>query len=295
MSWLQLHFYADDQWSESIGQELEDIGALAVTTTGNQDQACYEALPSHSAPWQFLRVTGLFPAETAVEPILAHIKKQLPEQSLQDFQVETLQDQDWERTFLASFQPLKVSTNLWVCPSWCTPPEASATVITLDPGLAFGTGTHATTRLCLEWLASANLDKCRVLDYGCGSGILAIGALKLGALHAWGIDIDPRAVSTSLENSSINNTNTNFISGQPSALPGNLSFEVVIANILVNTLIELQSELSARVLENGYLLLSGILESQADEIIKSYGHHFEFQQFQREEWILLVGRKLKSV
>ena len=108
MSWLQLHFYVDGQWSEPIAQELEDIGALAVTTTANQDQACYETLPSHSAPWQFLRVTGLFPAETVVEPILAHIKKQLPEESLQDFQVETLQDQDWERTFLASFQPLKV-------------------------------------------------------------------------------------------------------------------------------------------------------------------------------------------
>lgn len=291
MSWIQLHIYTDGKSADIITRELETNGALAVTTRSNQGTPYYESGPGHFVPWQHICVTGLFPEEAEVKPILSQIKKRLPQNSIQDFQIEALDDRDWERVCLESFQPIEVGSNLWVCPSWCTPPPSPATVITLDPGLAFGTGTHATTRLCLKWLAEADLIGRRILDYGCGSGILAIGALKLGAQQAWGVDIDPRALTTSLENSKVNNTNANIKLGQPDALPTDMKFDVVIANILANTLLTLQPLLSDKVAVDGYLLLSGILENQFNAILKVYGEEFGFEKCQQEEWILLVGRK----
>jgi len=292
VSWIQLHFYTDSKSVDIITRELEINGALAVTTKSNQSKPYYESEPGHFVPWQHICVTGLFPEEAVVEPILSQIEKQLPQNSLQDFQIEALGDQDWERSCLESFQPIEVGTNLWVCPSWCTPPSSPATVITLDPGLAFGTGSHATTRLCLQWLADAELTGCTILDYGCGSGILAIGALKLGAQQAWGVDTDPRALTTSLENSKVNNTKAKLKLGQPEALPADSKFDVVIANILANTLLALQPLLSEKVVEGGHLLLSGILESQFDAVLKAYEKEFIFEKYQQEDWILLVGDKL---
>ena len=187
---------------------------------------------------------------------------------------------------------MQFGANLWVVPSWLTPPEPDAANVVLDPGMAFGTGTHATTAMCLEWLATHPPRDLEVIDYGCGSGILAIAALKLGAAHALGIDTDPQALTVSYENAERNQVIEQLVLCLPDAAPARSSADVLLANILAGPLVQLASRLTALVRPGGTLILSGLLANQAEEVEAAYAAHFAMERRVRDGWAMLVGRKL---
>ncbi|MEW6692942.1 MAG: 50S ribosomal protein L11 methyltransferase, partial [Pseudomonadota bacterium] len=202
-----------------------------------------------------------------------------------------VEDQDWERAWMDQFQPLRFGEKLWIVPSWIEAPDAEAVNILLDPGLAFGTGTHPTTALCLEWLDGADMAGKTVLDYGCGSGILAIAALKLGATDAWGIDIDPQALTATRDNAARNGIEASRLhTGLPGALPKDALFDVLLANILMGPLIELAPTLTGHVRPGGRLVLSGLLGEQAEEVMAAYAADFDFDPpALKEGWARLTA------
>lgn len=189
------------------------------------------------------------------------------------------------------YHPIKVGRGLWICPSWREPVEPDAVNVILDPGLAFGTGTHATTALCLEWLAELDLHGRQVIDYGCGSGILAVAALKLGAARAWATDLDPQALEVARENAARNQVVDRLSVCEPAQLPMGLQGDVVVANILATALVELAPMLIACTRNHGQIALSGIMAHQADDVADAYRDTFELARRNREDWVLLTGRK----
>ena len=198
-------------------------------------------------------------------------------------------DEDWVRTTQAQFGPLCIAGKLWIVPSWDQPPPGAGVVLRLDPGLAFGTGSHPTTRLVLAWLATAPLAGARVLDYGCGSGILAIAAAKLGAVRVDAVDVDPLALATTIDNARVNGVSLG-VHGPEQLPPG--AYDVVVANILSQPLIVLEPLLAARTRLGGRVALSGILEAQAGEVAEAYGAHFGARVVAREDgWALVEGRR----
>jgi len=202
MAWLQLHIATDPDHADAFQDALEALGAGAVTLTDGADQPVFEPPPGARPLWRTTVVTALFSDDTDTDAILAR----LGEQGLvfADHRVEALADQAWERAWMDDFQPMRFGERLWIVPSWSDPPQPDAVNLKLDPGLAFGTGTHDTTALCLEWLEQTDLDGKQVLDFGCGSGVLAIAALLLGAERALGTDIDHQALTASADNAAAN-------------------------------------------------------------------------------------------
>ena len=207
------------------------------------------------------------------------------------YEVSELVDQDWERVWLSGFEPTQVGQDLWVCPSWLTPPVAEAVNLTIDPGLAFGTGTHPTTAMCLHWLDQHRPHDKLVVDYGCGSGILAVAALRLGASRAWGVDIDPHAISASTQNAGRNGVADRFNACQMPGLPEGLRVDLLIANILSKVLIDLRYTLTALVGRRGTLLLTGVLHDQTQEVRDAFAPNFQFEQIRHDEWSMLVGNR----
>ena len=272
-----------------MNQSLTELGALAVTIENAGAGACYEAAHPKKPDWPEHFQTGLFPEQVDNQAIVDKIESQFGKDYLYD--ISELVDQDWERTWLSDFTPVQVGPNLWVCPSWLDPPVASDINLIIDPGLAFGTGTHPTTALCLNWLDRNRPHNKEVVDYGCGSGILAIAALKLGAAHAWGIDIDPRALTTSESNARRNVVSDRYTACSGQTLPKHFNVDLVIANILADTLIDLSCLLTSLVRESGTILLTGILREQESEVKHAYTDYFDFHQFRKEEWSMLVGYK----
>jgi ribosomal protein L11 methyltransferase len=291
MPWRRLKLTAAGSQADAIAELLDAHGAVAITTADAGDQPLFDTPGSKSGLWDRVVVTGLFPADTAVDTIARSIQDVLGEGSLPHWEVDELPDQDWERSWMDRFEPMRFGRRLWVCPSWYEPPAPDAINIVMDPGLAFGTGTHATTALCLEWLEANPPRDLEVIDYGCGSGILAIAALKLGARHATAVDIDLRAVEVSLENAQRNDVAERFEGLHPDALDEGVSCDLLIANILAHTLTRLAPRLKALVRPGGQVLLSGILADQVDEVRACYTDAFVFDVRLREDWALLVGTK----
>jgi ribosomal protein L11 methyltransferase len=189
------------------------------------------------------------------------------------------------------FKPMAFGKRLWICPSWHTPPDKDAVNIFLDPGLAFGSGTHPTTALCLEWLEGCPLQDKDLIDYGCGSGILAIAGLKLGAQHAWGVDNDPQALKASQVNAEKNSVKERLITYLPEQMP-DIEADVLVANILANPLIELRDKLAHLVRPGGHIALSGILEEQQEQVMQAYSEHFQMAPATiKEGWVRLEGRR----
>ena len=278
-----------------LGMALNDsawISAVPGTehphpASGSRLAAQGTAPPYAVAPqvWQRNWVVALLEADTDVPGLLL----QLGLSSAHEHQVETVQEQDWVRLTQSQFDPIRISERLWIVPSWHEPPDPNAICIELDPGLAFGTGGHPTTRLCLAWLEAHIKGKESVLDYGCGSGILAIAAARLGAVLVLGVDLDPQAVASSRDNAARNQVTAEF--HLPDALPPGM-FDVLVANILTNPLRALMPLLSARVKPGGRIALSGILAGQAEEILAIYGQFFDMTLWrQEEEWVCLEGVK----
>lgn len=237
--------------------------------------------------WTHSRLVVLFAADADVAAPIAAAAASCGIPTPTTWQVEHLQEQDWVRATQAQFDPIRISDRLWITPSWHEAPSPEAVNLVLDPGLAFGTGSHPTTRLCLEWLDRELHGGETVLDYGCGSGILAIAALKLGAAQAWGVDIDPQAIQASGDNAAQNAVTASFC--LPDALPA-IQTDVVIANILANPLRMLGDLLASHTVKGGRIVLSGILQEQADEMNALYSQWFEMTEpVFSEGWSCLSG------
>jgi len=293
--WAQATFVVDANQVEPLSSMLETFMAQAVTSENAGDDEFYEIAFPGTPDWQKVQVTGLFDAAVDLEPIVAFVQTQLSVNGGSEVPVSVskLVDQDWERVWLDSFKPIRVGTNLWVCPSWCQPTEPQARNIILDPGLAFGTGTHATTHMCLQWLSENNLSGQRVLDYGSGSGILAIAAIMSGAAQADAVDIDPLAVQACNDNAERNKVADKMQSYLPNDLPNasDKHYDLLIANILADVIIELRDTLLLHLAPNGRLLLTGILSSQAERVKAAYGDKFQFEHHTKEHWCLLSARR----
>jgi len=298
MNWIQATFVIDAEQVDSVTAMLETFLAQAITSENAGHDEYYEVAFPGIPSWQKVRLTALFDEAIDLSPIIEFVKAQLAK----SHQLETpvtvakLIDQDWERVWLDSFEPIEVGTNLWVCPSWCAPKDPLARNILLDPGLAFGTGTHATTHMCLRWLSEQSLTDKSVLDYGSGSGILAIAALMSGAKHADAVDIDPLAVTACMENAHRNKVDQAMSAWLPQDLPTEprCRYNLVIANILADVIIELRDTLMHNLHPDGVLLLTGILDTQAERVMNAIGDHLEYDVFHQDQWCLLIATNKKS-
>jgi len=274
-----------------VEEALEDLGASAVSYSDAGDSPVLEPAPGETPLWPATLVTALFDESLDAQALSAGLRAALELDELPAWQVETLADRAWEREWLRDFQPMRFGRRLWVCPTGSVVEQPDAVVLDMDPGLAFGTGTHATTALCLEWLDAARVDGLRVLDYGCGSGILAIAALLLGAGEASATDIDAQALAAARANAARNDVAARLGVVAPHEL-GEAGFDVVLANILAAPLAALAPRLAALTRGGGEIVLSGILASQADEIRAAYEPWFEIAPaVAREDWIMISGRR----
>lgn len=290
MAWLKLTLRAAKDQAERLAEFLDERGAIAVTLEDAVNEQLIEAHWGQAPLWHEVRLSALFPAHTDSAALLEQVRSAGIE-SLGPAEIGILGDQDWARVWMDRYQPIRVGRNLWVCPSWCTPPDPAAVNIILDPGLAFGTGTHTTTALGLQWLSEQNLRDQHVIDYGCGSGILAIAALKLGARHALATDLDPQALEVTRQNAARNGVAGRLQICEPATLTDAAGADVVIANILAGALVELAPRLAALTCAGGRLALSGIMSHQAEEVRAAYAPWFALTAHAREEWVLLTGTK----
>lgn len=289
MPWIQIKITATAKSADKVSNMLMGLGAQAVTYMDAEDTPVYEPLPGETKLWGDTRCIGLFDAETDPAPIVTFFQKHFGDDV--PYQVELLEDKDWVREWMDHFHPMQFGKRLWICPSWRDIPDPTAVNVLLDPGLAFGTGTHPTTALCLKWLDSLDLTGKTVVDFGCGSGILAIAALKLGAARVVGIDIDPQAIEASRDNATRNGVSDHLELYLPANQPA-LQADIVVANILAGPLRELSPVISGYVKPNGVLAISGILENQAEELLGVYGQRFTMNPATvQEEWCRLDGIK----
>jgi len=290
--WLQIMLSATAESSDTISNVLTDVGALAVTFEDLGDNPVYEPLPGEQRLWEQTTVIGLFNADNDVNELLAKIKSTLKIDALPDCQIKYLEEKNWERVWLEHFKPMQFGEKLWVCPTSCTPPDPAAINLMLDPGLAFGTGTHATTAQCLATMSTLVFTDKLVLDYGCGSGILAIAAARLGADSVWAIDIDTQALTATTDNARRNDVENKIIAKLPEHLDGEITFDILLANILSGPLIELASTFAARLHSGGIIILSGILAEQADAIREHYEAWFRFaEHHEKDNWACLVATR----
>lgn len=295
MPWLEISIELREQQCAVFERVLLLCGAQAVTYRDAADHPVLEPTPGSAPLWPNTRLTALFPADEDVENIAERLREQLGDLPLPPLQTNCLDDEQWERKWLADFQPMLFGSRLWVCPAGANPPDKNPIIVRLDPGLAFGTGTHPTTALCLRWLDQNPLQGFKILDYGCGSGILAIAALRLGAHDAVAADLDPQALTATRQNAERNEVADRLRVIPPALLPTE-EFDVVIANILAAPLIELAPRLAKRVRPGGHLVLSGLLSHQADAVRSVYGAYFKFTApEQQDEWLLLEGERLRLV
>lgn len=295
MSWLTLTVEANADDAERLSESLLELGAISVDVhdadAGTDDeQAVFGEPGEFIAPmWTHSRITALFPVGVAPDEVLHQAVQASGLANIPAYQVSTLDDDDWVRRTQSQFSLICISKRLWIVPTWHEPEDHEAINIVLDPGLAFGTGSHPTTRLCLRWMDTNIRGGETILDYGCGSGILAIAALKLGAASAIGVDLDPQAIQSSIYNATVNRVPARF------CLPDELQqveADIVIANILTNPLKLLAPLLAQHTRSGGQIALSGILDSQAEEVIKVYAQWFDLKPPVTEDgWACIAGVK----
>jgi len=276
--------------AEELGDALIENGAVSVTFQDTHDNPVFEPLPGETRLWGDTDVIGLFDAETEMQEVIAGLEQHPLLGASFHHKIEQIEDKDWEREWMENFHPMRFGQRLWICPSWRDVPDPHAVNVMLDPGLAFGTGTHPTTAMCLSWLDGLDLAGKTVIDFGCGSGILAIAALKLGAAKAIGIDIDPQAIQASRDNAERNGVSERLSLYLPHEQPDNLSADVVVANILAGPLRELAPLISVLPISGGHLGLSGVLASQASGVCEAYEDKFTLDPVaEKEEWCRITG------
>ena len=295
MVWRQFVMNLGTLETAAVEEIFERFGASSVTLMDAGDDPVLEPGPGETPLWADTTITGLFAPEIDLEALQAALLLELKLNELPAHHIESLEDRVWEREWLKDFGPMQFGRRLWIYPTGTTPPDDDSVVIHLDPGLAFGTGTHATTALCLEWLDGLPLQGAKLLDYGCGSGILAIAGLKLGCSSAVGMDIDPQAVTATIQNASDNNVAENLtVLGAPEEIVGN--FDVVVANILAGPLVQFAESITLTLRGRGMLALSGVLCEQADDVMEAYEPWIEFDEpvFKEQDgqiWSRLTGKR----
>ncbi len=291
MSWLQLSIDTSEAKAPLLELVFENLGALSVTLADAGDQPLMELPPESQQLWHQTRVTALFEDDQDPMALREALSEVLDGGTMQSLYWERIEDRLWERVWLEHFKPMSFGRKLWVCPDGQSIDRDDAVIIQLDPGLAFGTGTHPTTALCLSWLDGLDLQDKRVVDYGCGSGILAIAALKLGARSALAVDHDPQALEASRDNALKNGVAERLVTCLPGETPETQA-DILVANILAGPLQKLAPTLMSLLKPSGQFALSGILLEQESEVAACYHPFCELAPSQhREEWVLIPGIK----
>lgn len=296
MAWISAALLTDAAHAEPLCDALLEAGALSASIE-DADAGMPAEMPQFGEPgeetpataWARSRIVALFAADAPVADIFRRAATRLGLPDVPDFALGRLEEEDWVRRTQAQFEPIRISERLWIVPTWHTSPDPAAINLVLDPGMAFGTGSHPTTRLCLEWLERSLTPGASVLDYGCGSGILAIAAARLGAGLVAGVDIDPQAVATARANAAQNGVTARF---ETSAAPLSGEYDLVVANILANPLRILAPAICAHVRPGGQLALAGLLDAQAAEIIGLYARWIPLSVADRRDgWVCLTGTR----
>lgn len=288
MNWMQLELLTHKDKVDALSDILTNAGAVAITMEPASSQRVYELDPSHKPMWDEVKLLVLFTADVVPQQIQHQFEKQI------DFSTASwkiIVEDDWINKWQEYAKPMLFGDKLWICPSWCEIPDPTANNIILDPEMAFGTGSHATTGLCLDWVANNITPGTTVIDYGCGSGILGIAAARMGATRVYGVDIDPIALEVSDKNAANNNVpQTLFTSHLPDQLP-DIKADIVIANILALPLISLATTLAQLLKPHGDIILSGILQEQTEMVIAGYSPWFEdFNVVNQDGWVRISAR-----
>lgn len=291
MPWIQINATVPEHLVEPLSDVFMDANAASVTFIDAEDQPIFEPEIGTTPVWSLTKVTALYDAEVDSQAIIEFVKEALAEVAPFEFKAEALEDKDWVRAWMENFKPMQFGQNLWIVPSTMQAPNPNAINLILDPGLAFGTGTHPTTALCLTWLDGHAPKDQTVIDYGCGSGILALAAQKLGAKEVWGTDIDPQAITASIDNAQRNQVDMTF------ALVANFNpplADTLLANILAGPLKDLAPEFSRLLKPQGTLILSGLLTTQAADLIEFYQTlNFKFvEKMDNDDWSLLCFTRI---
>ena len=299
MNWNEVVVEVAFDVTNAFSDALMNAGALSITvedadlgTPAEQPLFDEPGADSNEYAWQRSRIIALLSSDANAEEIIKKAAEECGLEELPAFILKEVPDEDWVRVTQSQFDPIHIGEKIWIVPSWHEIPDENGIVLELDPGLAFGTGSHPTTRLCLEWLEKNVKKGQAILDYGCGSGILAIAAIKLGAGSVTGVDIDPQSIITSKENAERNHC------AFPCYLPDEFSpsepdrqYDIVVANILAGPLKTLTTTLTERIRKNGFLVLSGILEAQADDVIEAYAPFINLRVWKSHEgWVALSGQ-----
>lgn len=292
MAWWRFSLQCPIDALDDVESLLLEAGAESISLADAGDEPIYEPLPGDSPVWRESIISALFDDRADPEALHQALLASLPPQLGGSLRREILEEQDWELAYREHFTPIECAAGLWIVPSWCTPPEPAAISIRLDPGMAFGTGSHPTTALCLAWLAQNPVEDCSVIDFGCGSGILAIAACKLGARHVVAVDIDPQALAACLSNLEINAVDAARVRVcAPDEFDAD-AVDLLLANILAGPLIELAPRFAGLVRRGGRILLSGILKTQLNEIQSAYHPYFRLDPASyREDWVSLSGQR----
>lgn len=294
MPWLQLKIITPRRFVESLEDSLLAAGAASVTLEDNADQPILEPGLGETPLWDNVKMTGLFDAEINITKATAIAERKFGNK-LPEHKWEQLEDKDWEREWMENYHAIRCGERLWICPSWQQPPEPDKVNLMLDPGLAFGTGTHPTTFMCMQWIDQQDFTGLDIMDYGCGSGILGIATLLMGARKVIGVDIDPQALLATTENAKRNNLPEDAM---PVFLPKDcpqIKADIMLANILAGPLAELAPALNAMTKIGGKICLSGILAIQADAVKTAYAVWFDFDPIaMQEEWVRLTATKVRE-
>lgn len=291
MAWIQIRINANADNAELISGLLMDTGSASVTYVDAKDTPIYEPKLGTVQLWADTTVIGLYDANHDMDSVVATLNAEATLADKLVYKIEQLEDKDWEREWMDNFHPIQFGERLWICPSWRDIPDPNAVNVLLDPGLAFGTGTHATTALCLKWLESQDLTGKTVVDFGCGSGILGIAAIKLGAERMIGIDIDPQALEASRDNAKRNGVADKLEVYLPEDQP-EFTADIVVANILAQPLRELHEVILGLLKPNGKIAMSGILEEQAQSVADVYAPFLALDDVAVEgEWTRVSGIK----
>ena len=297
MKWLQIHITVEKSQVEFTETLLESLGAVSVTLDDAENQDLLEPLPGETPLWNKVIVTGIYAQEddeqidvTALETF---IRTQLPTEPMRS---EFMEDQEWERTWMDAYEPIKIGEKYWIVPEWMEAPEADAVNIKLDPGLAFGTGNHASTFLCLQWLGKTDVKDKIVIDYGCGSGILGVAALLLGAKKVYATDIDPQAVLATQQNADLNGVLDKLYVGLPEEFNKELADQkgdVFVANILAGPLMALAADFSTLIKSEGAFALAGVIEEQVDDVSRVYSEFFDILDVEKRDghWCRISGKR----
>ncbi len=281
----------DRDHAENVEDTLLGFGALSCTFEDATDTPIHEPDPGKTPLWNAVVITGMFAESADGELLAALLQNEIPVLNRHDIVLKDLQGRAWERVWMEDFKPIEINPNLWVVPTFCEPPNKHAVNISIDPGLAFGSGTHPTTLLCLQWLGKLDLSNRTVVDYGCGSGILAVAAAMLGAKRVYAYDIDPQALLATKENAQRNQV-TDQIEVCAKETDLSIGADVIVANILLSPLLDLSARFSDLLTENGKLGMSGVLTEQVATLAGAYAARFQHSETEiLNQWVLYSARK----